>query len=90
MRNNHGGLTMHKKHHGEHHHHRKGEMEHHKHREHHKSAHHSKMASMHHEHPSLHEIKDSHQQGIERVKMRHGELEVGQHGKMGMHHKHHR
>lgn len=85
----------HKEHHG-----RKAEMEHHKERAKHKAAHHSKMAGMHSKHPAMHEhgkshhggmidnkhVNDSHQQGIERVKMRHGELEVGQHGKMGMGH----
>jgi hypothetical protein len=76
---------MHK---GHHHHHRKGEMEHHKHRESHKSAHQNEMARNHAESPSLHEVHDSHQQGIERVKMRKGELEVGHHGKMGHHHHH--
>jgi hypothetical protein len=61
------------------HHNRKGEMEHHKMREKHKSAHHSSMIDNRH-------VSDNHQQGIERVKMRPGDMEVGQHGKMGMSH----
>lgn len=32
-------------------------------------------------------VKDNHQQGIERVKQRPGDMEVGQGGKMGMGHK---
>lgn len=31
-------------------------------------------------------VSDNHQQGIERVKQRKGDMEVGQGGKMGMHH----
>jgi hypothetical protein len=32
-------------------------------------------------------VSDSHQEGIERVKMRSGDLETGHHGKMGLAHK---
>jgi hypothetical protein len=45
----------------------------------HKSEHHSKMIDN-------RKMHDSHQQGIERVKQRPGDMEVGQHGKMGKSH----
>ena len=84
------------------HHHRHGEMKHHANREMHKAAHESKKAGEHKLHAAPHEHNkmpghlkahnsisaDSHQQGIERVKQRHGDMEVGQHGKMMMHSHH--
>lgn len=78
------------------HHHRKGEMEHHAMREKHKNAHRGKMAEEHAKHPKMHEhgkshhkemndnrmLHDNHQEGIARKLQRHGDMEVGQHGKM--------
>jgi hypothetical protein len=87
---------MHKKHHGAAHH-RKAEMEHHAIRNSHKAAHHAAHPKMH-EHgskvsPKSHSsmidnrhVNDNHQQGISRVLQRKGDMEVGQHGKMGMGH----
>lgn len=48
--------------------------------EHNKGRHHSRMIDNKH-------VKDNHQKGIERVKQRPGDMEVGQPGKMGMNHK---
>lgn len=45
-----------------------------------KKSHHSAMIDNRH-------VNDNHQQGIERVKQRPGDMEVGQGGKMGMNHK---
>jgi hypothetical protein len=67
------------------HHHHKNEMEHHKMREHHKKSHRSEKAEEYSHHPHMIDnrmVSENHQQGIERVKMRKGDLEVGQHGSM--------
>ncbi len=70
-------------------------MEHKKHGMHHKKHHEMKHKSEHHSKKLHHSgmidnrhVNDNHQKGIERVKQRPGDMEVGQHGKMGMHHKH--
>lgn len=70
------------------HNHHKSEMEHHKMREHHKAAHEKLKSSAYDHHPSMIDnrmVKDNHQQGIQRVLQRKGDMEVGQHGKMGAH-----
>jgi hypothetical protein len=83
------------------HHHRKGEMEHHRAREAARNVHQSKMAGEHNLNQSMTEknhgipskamtkkesiVKDNHQQGIERVMQRKGDMEIGQHGKMLVH-----
>lgn len=78
------------------HSHHKNEMAHHKMRDSHKAAHHSKKMSEHgvSKHAPMHEhgaqphhliggtSADNHQQGIERKKMRSGDMPVGQHGSM--------
>lgn len=67
------------------HHHHKNEMEHHKLRDKHKAAHESKMSVHGHssgEIPNPKMSNDNHQQGIKRVKQKHGDMEVGVHGSM--------
>jgi hypothetical protein len=67
------------------HHHHKNEMEHHKMRDKHKAAHESKMSEHGHSSgdiPNPKMANDNHQQGIERIKQRHGDMPVGQHGSM--------
>ncbi len=75
----------HEKHHEKHHHEKKHHMKH-------GEKHHHEMREKHmHEKNKMidnRHVSDNHQQGIERVKMRAGELDVGQPGKMGMSHKH--
>lgn len=74
---------------------KKHEMHHHKMREMHKKAHHAKKEMAHEREHEMHKImmdnrkvKEDHQEGIHRVLQRHGDMEVGQHGKMGMSHTH--
>jgi hypothetical protein len=55
-------------------------MEHHKLRDKHHAAHKAKMERGNEVPP--HEVKDSHQEGISRVKQRPGDMQVGQHGSM--------
>lgn len=88
------------------HHHHKNEMAHHKMRDHHKASSHSHQSKMHghDKHAPVHEhgaephhliggtSNDNHQEGIARVKMRPGQLDVGQHGSMadGWRHERHK
>lgn len=63
----------------------KNEMDHHKMRDKHKAAHESHMSVHGHSSGDISNPKmanDNHQQGIERVKQRHGDMPVGQHGSM--------
>lgn len=68
--------------------HHKNEMEHHKMRDKHKAAHDNGNSSG--EIPNPKMAKDNHQEGISRVKQRHGDMPVGQHGSMAGGWKHER